>query len=168
MTTDLVATFEDSLADLDVASSRTTSDEFASAIADICEAPVVGAPLPFDEVALPDDIVTAPTPEELQNAASGVTAVGAGIADYGTVIVQSRPGGDEPVSLYPPLHVGVLRESDLLPDMSAAMSWLGGEFAAGRDSAVLTSGPSATGDMGALVRRVHGPLDVHVLVIKDL
>lgn len=167
MTTDLVAKFEDSLADLDVDLTPTTTDRFASTLSDIWEEPVVGAPLPFDDLSLPDGIVTAPTPEDLKNAATGVTAVGAGIAEYGTVIVQSRPWGDEAVSLYPPLHVGILQESDLLPDMSAGVVWLDDEFAAGRDSAVLTSGPSATGDMGKLVRRVHGPLDVHIILVTD-
>lgn len=168
MSTELLPAFEDSLTELEVASSRTTSENFGETLNDVLVEPVVGAPLPFESVRLPDSIRTNPTPDELHAAETGVTALGAGIADYGSVIVQSRPGGDEPISLYPPLHVGVLRASDLVPDMPAAISWLEDEFDAGRDTAVLTSGPSATGDMGELVRRVHGPLDVHVITLTDL
>ncbi|MFB6362014.1 MAG: LUD domain-containing protein, partial [Halobacteriales archaeon] len=45
--------------------------------------------------------------------------------------------------------------------------WLAGEFDAGRRSAVLTTGPSATADMGELVTGVHGPGDVHVVAVTD-
>jgi len=31
----------------------------------------------------------------------------------------------------------------------------------------MATGPSATGDMGALVQGVHGPSEVHVIVVES-
>lgn len=169
MTTDLVATFEDSLRGLDVTWDRTTSDGFETTLTEAIEEPAIGAPLPFAELSLEETPVTLePTATELQEATTGVTAAGAGIAEYGTLMIQSRPGGDEPVSLYAELHVAVLRESDLVAGVPEAISWLGEEFAAGNKSAIFASGASATADMGALIEGVHGPRDVHVIIITDL
>jgi L-lactate dehydrogenase complex protein LldG len=164
--TGLVETFEASLDGLDVTRARTTPDGLEEALSDAVVEPVVGAPLPFEELSLPDWIPTRPTAGELRAARTGVTGVGGGIAEYGTLIVQSRPGGDEPVSLYPERHVAVLRASDLVAGVPEALSFLGGEFDAGRDSAVFATGMSATADMGEAVRGVHGPREVHVVIVE--
>lgn len=167
MSTSLVSSFEESLAALDVTSSRATPGEFPAALADAVRAPAVGAPLGFDEVSLEDtDVVVRPTPGDLEAARTGVTAAGLGIAERGTVVIQSRPGGDEPVSLYPERHVAVLRAADLVGSVSDALEWLGDEMAAGRDSAVFATGASATADMGETVYGVHGPEEVHVLLVE--
>ncbi|WP_331713952.1 LUD domain-containing protein [Halobacterium sp. CBA1126] len=71
------------------------------------------------------------------------------------------------MSLYPRTHVGVVRASDLHADVEATAAWLHDEFDAGRDSAVLATGASATADMGELVHGVHGPQDVHAVVVTD-
>lgn len=167
MPADLVTEFTAGLDDNDVGWSRAESDAFASVLAEEIERPAVGAALPFADVSLPDEVTTAPTADQLRNAATGVTAAGAGIASYGTLVIQSRPGGDEPISLYPSRHVAVLRESDLVADVGAALAWLDGEFEHGRDSAVFATGISATADMGATVYGVHGPREVHVILLTD-
>lgn len=163
-----LATFEESLASLPVGRTRTTSGRFAEVLAAAIELPAVGTPLPYDGVSLDGtDVQTDPTPDQLQAATTGVTPVGGAIAEHGTVFVESRPEGDELVSLYPERHVAVLRESDLVPDVSAAMRRLGETFAADTDSAVLATGASATADMGETVEGVHGPKEVHVVVLTD-
>ncbi len=168
MGTDLVRTFEGSLDGLEVTHARTAAADLSGAVREAVVEPAVGAPLPWADLSLSGTGVNRePTPAELGAAETGVTAAGAGIADEGTIVVQSRPGGDEPASLYPPRHVAVLRASDLVADVSAALSWLGAEFAAGRDSAVLATGASATADMGETVRGVHGPSEVHVVLVED-
>ncbi len=70
------------------------------------------------------------------------------------------------MSLYPPTHVAVVRERDVLPDVEAATDHLGARFAAG-ESSVFATGVSSTGDMGALVEGVHGPKHVHVIVVEE-
>jgi L-lactate dehydrogenase complex protein LldG len=165
--TGLVETFEASLDGLDVTRSRTTPDGLEEALREAVVEPVVGAPLPFEGLSLPDWIPTHPTGRELRAARTGVTGVGGGIAEHGTLIVQSRPGGDEPVSLYPERHVAVLRATDLVAGVPEALSFLDEEFSAGRDSAVFATGMSATADMGEAVRGVHGPREVHVVIVED-
>ena len=168
MSTDLVSTFEESLSALDLEWSHTTAENFHAAVDAAVELPAVGARLPFEELSLAEtNVLVDPTPTQLEAAATGVTAVGRAIAEHGTLTIQSRPGGDEPVSLYPKRHVAVVRGSDIVADVPAAMDWLAGEFADGRDSAVFATGVSATGDMGAIVKGVHGPLEVHVIVVND-
>lgn len=163
-----LATFEESLASLSVGRTRTTTEEFADALDEVIEPPAVGTPLPYDGVSLDRTAVRLdPTPTQLQAATTGVTPVGGAIAEHGTVLVESRPEGDELVSLYPERHVAVLRESDLLPDVPAAITRLGESFASGLDSAVLATGASATADMGETIEGVHGPKEVHVVVLTD-
>lgn len=167
MATELVGTFEQSLDALELTARRTTSETFHEDTVDALVEPAVGAPLPFDDLDLPDAVQLHPTPTELRAAKTGVTGIPKAVAEYGTLVIQSLPGGDEPVSLYPNRHVAVLRASDLVPDLATCLAWLGDEVTAGRDSAVLATGPSATADMGELVRGVHGPRDVHVVIVTD-
>jgi L-lactate dehydrogenase complex protein LldG len=163
-----LATFEKSLASLSVGRTRTTSGGFTDALADVIDPPAVGTPLPYEDVSLDGtEVQVDPTPDQLQAATTGVTPVGGAIAEHGTVLVESRPEGDEVVSLYPARHVPVLRESDLLQHVSAAIPHLGERFATGMDSTVLATGASATADMGEPVEGVHGPKDVHVVVLTD-
>ncbi len=163
-----LATFESSLTSLSVGQTRTTAAAFADALAEAIEPPAVGTQLPFDGVSLDGtDVVTDPTPAQLEAATTGVTPVGGAIAEHGTVLVESRPEGDELVGLYPERHVAVLRESDLVPDTRTAMRELGDAFATEPGSTVLATGVSATADMGETVEGVHGPKEVHVVVLTD-
>lgn len=90
-----------------------------------------------------------------------------GIASLGTVAVEARSTGDEFVALYPESHVVVVRESDIRSNLSDAFTWLRSEFETGRRSLILATGPSSTGDMGALVEGVHGPERVHIVIVRD-
>jgi L-lactate dehydrogenase complex protein LldG len=51
-------------------------------------------------------------------------------------------------------------------DMPAAFERIGELIREGRDDLILTTGPSATADMGALVKGAHGPREVHVVLIE--
>lgn len=145
----------------------TTADSFAETLAEAVEAPAIGVSLPFDGVELPDEVSTDWTPSDLEGAATGVTPAGMGIANYGTVTLQSREEGDELVALYPPRHVAVLAASDLVADMPAAFERLDDDFDGGPSTQILATGPSATADMGTLVEGVHGPKETHVVVLED-
>lgn len=168
MDADLLDTYESSLDALEVTHDRTTVDGLAGTVTSALAEPAVGAPLPWDALSLEGTPIDfEPSAAAVQDAATGVTAAGAGIAAEGSLVIQSRPGGDEPISLYPPLHVAVLRASDLVEDVRESLDWLADEFAAGRTSAVFATGPSATADMGALITGVHGPGEVHVVTVTD-
>lgn len=168
MAADLVDTFEASLDALDVTHERTTAADLPAAVDGAVDEPAVGAPLPWDDLSLDGaDVNREPTPAALQAAATGVTAAGAAIADEGSLLIQGRPEGDEPASLYPPRHVAVLRASDVLEAVPEAIEWLADEFDAGRRNAIIATGASATADMGELVVGVHGPGAVHVITVED-
>ncbi|WP_254767058.1 LUD domain-containing protein [Salinilacihabitans rarus] len=167
METDVTETFEASLRRLDVAVERTDAAGAEAVLADRVEAPVVGVPLPFDGVSLPEGVETAPTPAQLEAATTAITAVDFAVADYGSVAIRASPAGEEPTSLYADVHVAVVAASDVLPDMGAAFDRLGEAVRDGDADTVLATGPSATADMGALVTGAHGPKAVRAVVIED-
>ncbi len=158
--------FESSLDRLDVGWTRTIPGEFAAALEAACEGPTVGAELPFEGVALPEFVEREPSPSDLEAATTGVTAATLGIADYGSVVIEGTPAGEEPISLFTDHHVAVLRNEDVVPNMTAAFRELGPRLREGA-SAVLATGPSATADMGELVLGAHGPESVHVVIIDE-
>jgi L-lactate dehydrogenase complex protein LldG len=162
-----LADLASSLDRLDVGWTRTTTEAFSDALSAAIRLPAVGSPLLFDGISLPDEVTCDPTPAELDAATTGVTAAALGVAEYGSVVVRATPQGDEPVSLYPDRHVAVLRESDLVSGMDEAFAWFGETIRADRGSFVVATGPSATADMGALVRGAHGPSETHVVVLTD-
>ncbi|EMA05777.1 LUD domain-containing protein [Haloferax denitrificans] len=159
--------FASSLAAIDVPLTRTDTAGFASTIDSLVTGPAVGVPLHLDGVSLDDTVVqTPPTPRLLREAETGVTGVGHAIAEHGTLVIDSDDAGTEPVSLYPPTHLAVVRESDILPDVASATDSVGERFAAGKSS-IFATGVSSTGDMGALVKGVHGPKHVEVVLLTD-
>jgi L-lactate dehydrogenase complex protein LldG len=157
--------FADSAAEYDVTVTRTAVESLPETIADTIEGRAVAAPLPWEDCTLPDSVTTDPTPRELDEAVTGVTAASLAVADYGSIVLEPTPEGSEPVSLFPDLHVVVLREHDIVPDMAAAFEWFGERFRETGGSAIVATGPSATADMGALVRGAHGPKEVHAVVV---
>jgi L-lactate dehydrogenase complex protein LldG len=165
MSTDLVTTFIRSVEDMDVGTSHIPSEKLAETIEDVAVGDTVVAEFPFDTDAYEDSID--PTTEEIENARTGVTAGAIGIASYGTVVVTPTHRKEGPVSLYPQRHVAVVRREDIVADVETAFDCLESEFEQGNDDAIFVTGPSSTGDMGELVRGVHGPAEMHVIVVED-
>ncbi|EMA54307.1 LUD domain-containing protein [Halococcus salifodinae] len=163
-----IAGFGEALEDHGVSWARTDIEGFRSTLVDALVNPAVGVPLGYEGVSLDDAPVTVdPTPAELRAATTGVTPARLGVATYGSFLIDSDAKGSEPVSLYPERHVAVVRESDLVADLPAALDELGDAYAENPASAVFATGPSATGDMGALVEGVHGPKHVHAVVLEN-
>jgi L-lactate dehydrogenase complex protein LldG len=162
-----LSTFAAALDDLGVDCTRTTPEAFASTLADVVRAPAVGVSLPFDGATYPDDVTVDPTPAALERARTGVTPASHGVANYGSVVLPSTADGVEPVSLYPELHVAVLRAADVRPDLPSALDRFGETARDRAGSAVVATGPSATADMGDLVLGAHGPEAVHVVVLDE-
>ncbi|MFC7228658.1 LUD domain-containing protein [Salinirubellus salinus] len=166
MTAEPYDRFASRAADFGVEVTRVAAADASSTIETLVERPAVGAALPWADVTLPEDVRTDPTPAELDEAVTGVTAAAFAVADYGSIALRATPDGTEPVSLFPDRHVAVLREADVLPDMAAAFDRLGETFRATYGSAILATGPSATADMGELVKGAHGPKAVDVVVVR--
>ena len=100
---------------------------------------------------------------------AGVTGVDAALAETGTLICCSSARHGRGPSLVAPIHLAVVRQSDILPDMIDYWRRLDGT--AGTDlpaSMVMITGPSKTADIeGELIVGVHGPGQVHILLVRD-
>jgi L-lactate dehydrogenase complex protein LldG len=166
-TDEVVGTFTASLDRLDVAWTRVPPDDLAGTLREVVREPAIGARLPFEGVSLPDWVTLDPTAGAVEAAATGVSPATLAVADYGSVVLPATADGAEPVSLFPELHVPVVRASDVVAGMPEAFGQLGPQLRADRDSVVFATGPSATADMGALVRGAHGPREVHVVILAD-
>lgn len=164
---DAVSTFEDSL-EGQSSVHRATAADFAETLETAIDPPAVGIPLPFEDVSLAETAVEVdPDLDAIDAANTGVTAAGLGIAEYGTVTIVSSDAGEELVSLYANRHVAVLAASDLVSDMPSAYERIDDDVDTGSDTQILATGPSATADMGELIRGVHGPHETHVVVLED-
>lgn len=162
-----VDTFENSLDGLAVGTTRLPPEAFEETVAEVIDEPAVGTPLGVEGVSLDGtSVVTDPTPNQLTEATTGVTGASLGIANYGSVVLPSTPEGAEPVSLFCDLHVVVLDADDIVPDMPTAIGEMATTVGDERGSAIIATGPSATADMGALVRGAHGPKRVHALIVE--
>jgi L-lactate dehydrogenase complex protein LldF len=95
---------------------------------------------------------------------TGITGALAGISETGTLVIPGGAGRPLTASLLPEIHIAVLRASDILPSMEAAMSTL--EIAKS-PTVALVSGPSRTADIEmTLTIGVHGPGELHVFVMQ--
>lgn len=167
MSASAIESFEESLAGRDVPVTRTTAADASTELTEIVAQPAVGAPIPIAGVSLPDSVKTDLSPSDVTAARTGVTGVGAAIADYGSVVVAGGSEAAEHVSLFADRHVAVVAASDVTSSMRDALDDLGDEIRAGLTSAVIETGASATADMGALVKGVHGPTAVHIVLVTD-
>lgn len=111
-------------------------------------------------------IIAQPSDEALSTAEVGINCGFAGVASSGSVCIAMGPPQASAASLLMPLHVVLLsaeriveRPSDLFDP-----TCLSGEGL--RRNLVFITGPSATADMGPLVRGVHGPHRLQILLLE--
>lgn len=128
--------------------------------------PQVMSPELFAVFAADSRVITEPDSEQLVHSAVGVTEAFAGVARTGSVCVDVNYRLTNVVSLLEPLHIVVLAAENIVPRLRDLFrpDVLGGAGLT-RDFVFIT-GPSATADMGPLVRGVHGPHRLHVIVVR--
>ncbi len=99
----------------------------------------------------------------------GITGVRVALAETGSLVVASDAQNSRGLSLIPPLHIAIVRPSDILPDMIDYWASLRGIPASDLPSSmVFITGPSKTADIeGELVTGVHGPEAVHILLVDE-
>jgi L-lactate utilization protein LutC len=97
----------------------------------------------------------------------GISGVDYLIAETGTVVLLTQPHAARSVSLLPPVHIAVADRAQLLPDLFDLFEKL--PLQGGMPACVsLITGPSKTGDIELrLVTGVHGPGEIHVLLINQ-
>lgn len=97
----------------------------------------------------------------------GVTGVLAGLADTGSLVLVSGPGQARIASLLPPVHIAVCRTGQIVASFAHMLAAHPDVCDLGSNLVVIT-GPSRTADIEmTLTRGVHGPGEVHVVVIDD-
>jgi L-lactate dehydrogenase complex protein LldG len=90
------------------------------------------------------------------------------IAETGSVVLASRNEQPRSVSLLPPVHVAVAHRRQLLPDLFDLFSQLDLQKIGFPSNLSIITGPSKTGDIELrLVTGVHGPGEIHVVVIDS-
>jgi L-lactate dehydrogenase complex protein LldG len=95
----------------------------------------------------------------------GITSADYALADTGTLVMFSSREEARMISLLPPVHLAVVRTDRILTglDQLFTLEPLPGQRSS---SMVLITGPSRTADIEQiLIRGVHGPGELHVVVI---
>jgi L-lactate dehydrogenase complex protein LldG len=108
------------------------------------------------------------TPRYLDRLDGALTGCTVAVAETGTIVLTSGAHeGRRAITLVPDLHICVVHEqqiSMLLPEALVRLEELG----LGARPITLVSGPSATSDIELdRVEGVHGPRNLHVLVVKE-
>jgi L-lactate dehydrogenase complex protein LldG len=102
----------------------------------------------------------------------GISGVEFVLAESGTVVVTSQSEGAQLGSLAPPTHIALYRRSQAVASLEEVLDRLPvptdpSQPMPGR-SVVFITGPSRTADIEQiLIRGVHGPKEVHAILVED-
>jgi L-lactate dehydrogenase complex protein LldG len=120
----------------------------------------------FSEFAADPRVRVDATPDEMVNSAASVTEAFAAVSSTGSVCIDVSCQRTGMVSLLAPLQVTVVAAETIVPQPRDLFrpGVLDGKGLV-RDF-VFVTGPSATADMGPLVRGVHGPHKLHIIVLR--
>lgn len=99
------------------------------------------------------------------SAAFGITSADYALADTGSLVLFSSPEEARMISLLPPVHVALVPRERILTGLDELLTEV--PLPADRSSSMLLiTGPSRTADIEQiLVRGVHGPGEIHVIVV---
>lgn len=118
----------------------------------------------FARFAENENVVTEPTRDQMQSIRVGVTDAFCGIASTGSVCVSVNRSLSGPAGSLTRKHIVVVDGRTILPRPRDVFS-PDSDGSGLRRSFSFITGPSATADMGPLVRGVHGPGKLHVIVL---
>lgn len=95
----------------------------------------------------------------------GITSADYALADTGTLVMFSSQEEARMISLLPPAHIALVPKDRILTGLDELLT-LVPDPAARSSSMALITGPSRTADIEQiLVRGVHGPGELHLIVI---
>ena len=95
----------------------------------------------------------------------GITSADYALADTGTLVMLSSRQEARLISLLPPVHLAIVPHQKILTGLDELLARLP-QPAGHSSSMVLITGPSRTADIEQiLVRGVHGPGEIHVIVV---
>jgi L-lactate dehydrogenase complex protein LldG len=110
--------------------------------------------------------------QRLARADIGLSGADFAIAETGTLALSALPGQMRGVSLLPPVHVAVIRSTQIVASLADALALLQsqGESLQERLTSCLSliTGPSRTADIElSLTVGVHGPVELHLVILDD-
>jgi L-lactate utilization protein LutC len=100
----------------------------------------------------------------------GITGVDYAIAETGTCVVSASNEVGRLVSLAPPIYLAVVDKGQVLPSLDELFTIQKKDFVDGSANSYtsLISGPSRSADIeSTLVTGVHGPGEVHLLLVEE-
>jgi L-lactate utilization protein LutC len=123
------------------------------------------------QVTVVNEVTAANCREPFFSADIGVSGIEALVGETGTLVAAASPTEPRSLSLLPPVHIAIAEQSQVLSDLFDLFQSFA-SATAGRPGRTLPSclslitGPSKTGDIELrLVTGVHGPGEVHVIVV---
>lgn len=96
----------------------------------------------------------------------GITEAFAGVARTGSICVSVDSGLAGYASLLGRIHVAILAVESIVERPADLFRFNAPGQEVLRRNFVFVTGPSATADMGQLVRGVHGPHQVHIMILE--
>jgi L-lactate dehydrogenase complex protein LldG len=107
-------------------------------------------------------------PSELFDCDAGITSAQWAIAETGTLVLESQRERHRLVSLVPPVHLAVVEAGRIRRTMAEVLAAVNQPGELSRAVTFIT-GPSRTSDIElTLAIGVHGPGQLHVIVIEDV
>jgi L-lactate dehydrogenase complex protein LldG len=107
----------------------------------------------------------------LANCGLGLTAADYAIAETGTIVLSSDERNALLVSLLPPVHIALVRSSQIAATLGEVISRVGKERISRVEtsrSVTLITGPSRTSDVELVLSiGVHGPKELHLIIIDE-
>jgi L-lactate utilization protein LutB len=110
-----------------------------------------------------------PSASDLFGYDAGITMAQHAIAETGTLILEAERERHRLISLLPPIHIALVRSSDICLTIGDALKQLRGDSQRAMSRAItFITGPSRTADIElTLTVGVHGPKEVYVIVLDD-
>jgi L-lactate dehydrogenase complex protein LldG len=108
--------------------------------------------------------IKTPSNEELKSTQACLTDSVCGIAETGSVVIDNDNGYTSFLTMLSTKHIVILSSNNLYErprDIFEEKNLFS------KSSFSIITGPSATADMGSLVRGVHGPEHLHIILVVD-
>src|SRR5689334_10934838 len=107
-----------------------------------------------------------PSTKDLFNFDVGITRAQAGIAETGTLVLDSAVERNRLVSLVPPIHIAILDASKIYATLGETLAMLQSSDEVSPAITFIT-GPSRTADIElTLTVGVHGPQELHAIIVE--
>ena len=132
----------------------------------VSDSPLVGRVLNL--AALPAEVLENPAAEALFDCDLGVTGAQWGVAETGTLVLESDAERHRLASLVPSAHVAIIESRNVRQTLGEVLQAINDRGAEGLSRAVtFITGPSRTSDIElTLAIGVHGPAELYVVIIE--